>query len=673
MKKTFLVILLFSYCWYAKAQTYVSQMSDDSSRIIALNEIIVNSIQKNPQHYLVRFFKANSAATLEDILSRLPEVSLIRRGSYGMEPSIRSFSGGQINVLVDGMRIHGACTDKMDPATIYIEPINLENLQVQTTASGFISGSTIGGTIDMKMAEPDFLQNKKLTGVVSSGYQSAANSFFESAKLNYSSNRWAFRASGTYRKSNNYRSGGGEEINFSQYEKLNYSLSAKFQQNNNTYIKADLLADDGWNIGYPALPMDVGSANARVASLSIHHSDFSKWLYKWQMKVYANKISHFMDDTKRPFVPIHMDMPGLSKTFGAFAEGEMKLNKKQRLSIRADGSSTYLSASMTMYQPGQLPMYMLTWPDNRKGQYGIAASWITEIDSTLKLQITSRADIITYSLATVAAKDQVSIFGYSAANRNDLLKNISTQLSKKITKNLKATGSISYSERMPTASELYGFYLFNNSDGFDYIGSPELKKENAWQADASILYSKGRNRVQFNYFYSRMANYIMGKVDPTLSTMTIGANGVKSYINISNASISGFEASAFLKPTADLDIVSTVRYTKGKDADGNPLPFIAPFKNLTSFRYQPGIISIQLESETALQQNKVSYQAGEDKTPGYFLLNTRLGYATTISKSSVELQVGVENIFDKKYYEHLDWGNINRSGRNIYVQTKLLF
>jgi len=46
MKKTFLVILLFSYCWYAKAQTYVSQMSDDSSRIIALNEIIVNSIQK---------------------------------------------------------------------------------------------------------------------------------------------------------------------------------------------------------------------------------------------------------------------------------------------------------------------------------------------------------------------------------------------------------------------------------------------------------------------------------------------------------------------------------------------------------------------------------------------------------------------------------------------------
>ena len=69
----------------------------------------------------------------------------------------------------------------------------------------------------------------------------------------------------------------------------------------------------------------------------------------------------------------------------------------------------------------------------------------------------------------------------------------------------------------------------------------------------------------------------------------------------------------------------------------------------------------------------MSYQAGEDKTPGYFLLNTRLGYATTISKSSVELQVGVENIFDKKYYEHLDWGNINRSGRNIYVQTKLLF
>jgi iron complex outermembrane receptor protein len=144
-------------------------------------------------------------------MGRLPEVSFIRRGP-GMEPAIRSLTGGQINTLVDGMRIHGACTDKMDPAPIYIEPANLENIQVQTANNGSFSGSSIGGTINLKMADPDHLSQKKLSGTVNSGYQSAANAFYESLKLNYSSGKWAFRASGTYRKANDYRSGGGDVI-----------------------------------------------------------------------------------------------------------------------------------------------------------------------------------------------------------------------------------------------------------------------------------------------------------------------------------------------------------------------------------------------------------------------------------------------------------------------------
>ena len=182
---------------------------EDSSRIVELREVIVTTIQRPAQQQLINFFRANNSATLEEILSRLPEISLFRRGPYGMESSIRSFTGGQINVLVDGMRIHGACTDKMDPATIYIEPINLENLQVQTATTGFMSGSAIGGTLNMKMAEPDFLNGNKITGIISSGYQTAAKSFYESARLNYSTGKWAFRMSGTYRNNKSYRSGGG--------------------------------------------------------------------------------------------------------------------------------------------------------------------------------------------------------------------------------------------------------------------------------------------------------------------------------------------------------------------------------------------------------------------------------------------------------------------------------
>src|SRR5690606_7870417 len=131
------------------SQTQQPAIIEDTTRIVELREVTITSTQKTAKQQLINFFKANSSVTLEEILSRLPEISLLRRGSYGMEPSIRSFTGGQINVLVDGMRIHGACADKMDPATIYIEPINLENLQVQTAITGFMSGSAIGGTVNM--------------------------------------------------------------------------------------------------------------------------------------------------------------------------------------------------------------------------------------------------------------------------------------------------------------------------------------------------------------------------------------------------------------------------------------------------------------------------------------------------------------------------------------------
>lgn len=672
MKKITGILLFLHSVLLLTAQKTNEPIGSDSNRIVELSEVIVKS-QQTAHQQLIRSFRSTNAATLEEIMSRLPEISLLRRGSYGMEPTIRSFSGGQINVLVDGMRIHGACTDKMDPATIYIEPMNLENLQVQTGSNGFMNGSAIGGTVNMKMAEPDYLHQHKLTGMISSGYQSAAKSIYEAAKLNYSSGKWAFRLSGTYRHNKNYRSGGGERINFSQFEKVNYSFSAKFQQNNYNYLMADVLADDGWNIGYPALPMDVGYAAARIASISLHHNNELQRFSKWQVKIYANQVKHSMDDTKRPFVPMHMDMPGISKTFGIYGETELIINRKQKILFRADGSSTFLKASMTMYQAGQLPMYMLTWPDNRKNQYGISALWLLQVDSTLKVQIATRADYITHLLVSQQAKDQVGIFGYADAGRSDVLKNVSVQGSKKIIKNITTTASISYAERIPTASELYGFYLFNSNDGYDYIGSPRLKTEQSVQAELSAAYNSGANRIQFTYFYAHISNYISAVIDPSFSTMTNGARGVKSYINLPNASVTGIEGTAVLKPFANTNIVSTIRYTIGKDDKKKPLPFIAPLKNISSVRYLFHMTSLQLESEAALQQNRVGEKTGEDKTPGYVLLHARLGYNSVLFKQNMEMQAGVENIFDKHYHEHLDWGNIARPGRNLYLQLKIFF
>jgi len=326
-----------------------------------------------------------------------------------------------------------------------------------------------------------------------------------------------------------------------------------------------------------------------------------------------------------------------------------------------------------MYQPGQLPMYMLTWPDNRKDQYGVAASWSLPIDSSVKLLINGRADYIRYDLVTAESKDQVSIFGYSSAGRTDWLKNISAQLVKKFTARFKTTASVGYSERAATASELYGFYLFNSSDVYDYIGNPVLKNESSLQAEVSGSYSRNKTRLQLTFFGSRISHYITGIVNPGFSSMTIGARGVKTYENIASAWLAGFEASAVTTLFAGTELISTLRYNWGTDNNNEPLPFIPPLKNITSIRYHPGKFSAQLESEAVVQQNRVSYKTGEDATPGCMLLHARMGYVFEILRSKVQVQSGVENLLDKPYHEHLDWGNIPRPGRNVYLQLKLLF
>jgi iron complex outermembrane receptor protein len=233
---------------------------------------------------------------------------------------------------------------------------------------------------------------------------------------------------------------------------------------------------------------------------------------------------------------------------------------------------------------------------------------------------------------------------------------------------------------MPTGSELYGFYLFNAQDGYDYIGKADLRPETALQAELGLRGKWGGKstqgpsfQYQFTAFASFLSQYITGVVEPGLSTMTIGANGVKSYQNLPGAWQAGGEAMLNGQFGKHWQGVATLRYTIAQDRDGHPLPFIPPLKSILSLRYQPGRFSAQAEWEAAAAQYRYAVRAGEDMTPGFMLAHLRFGYTIPVHHLAIGLQAGIDNLFDVRYHEHLDWGNIPRPGRNIYVQVNLHF
>src|SRR5690606_7757114 len=54
-------------------------------------------------------------ALTDKLLEQTPRVTLIKRGNFAQEPTIRGLNQGQMTISIDGMRIFGACTDRMDP------------------------------------------------------------------------------------------------------------------------------------------------------------------------------------------------------------------------------------------------------------------------------------------------------------------------------------------------------------------------------------------------------------------------------------------------------------------------------------------------------------------------------------------------------------------------------
>ena len=637
----------------------------DSLRTQFLSEVVIEA-SATEGDTLQNFYRSNMSSTTENILSRMQGVTLIRRGAYGQEPLFRGMSNGQLNVTIDGMKVFGACTDKMDPVTIYVEPWNLSSIQTLPGSQGSQFGSTVGGSLNMKLAQP-IVGKPGVDGKAGVDYHSSASAINYFSVLNLSRTASAYRATITYRNSNNYHAGGGQEIQFSQYEKINLAAAGKWTLAKLDTLQADILFDQGWNIGFPALPMDVGDATSGIYSLTYRRVAPWHFFHNITAKAYHNRITHSMDDTHRKDVVIHMDMPGKSETTGIFVEGDVHVFHEHKTTLKIDYFTNSSLAEMVMYPEEGSSMYMQTGPKARRQNAGFFLNQHFRFNRNNKVLFSFRADVVNDHLADGIGKDQWEIFDPSIhKNTTNFLKTFSVNHIHNLTNSIMLEFKGGYGERMPTLNERYGFYLFNRFDSYDYLGNPELKNEQSWNAEASLNFLSSKVEIQLAPFFQQIDNYITGQVSRDYSTMTAGAKGVKQYVNRERAYLSGFDFMIMANPIPAMQWITTVKYTYGTFSGNEALPLIPPLKSVTSLRYELKKWNIQGEWELSTAQKHVSHTYGEQPTAGYSIVSLRTGYRLN---TTWQLNGGVENMFDSYYREHLDWGGIPRPGRNIYLNV----
>jgi iron complex outermembrane receptor protein len=685
MSKKYFFVLLILFSVSISAQVVKNNMSDT----VLLQEIVVAVSLPLNNNDVVNFYRTNQFATLDNITSRLNGLSLIKRGAYALEPQVNGFSGGQLNVTIDGMRMFGACTDKMDPITSYIEPTNLKNITVKQGTGSCNTGCNIGGAVDMTLLEPAVDSAQAQIVSIAYGYESISRSKNLLFTLGLGNEKWSWLLDGVYRKNENYRDGNNQEVKFSQFEKTNIHSALLFRPDKKNSFKADFLIDAGYNVGYPALPMDVSLARATLFALEYQHK--SKTQLK--AKVYYNEVVHIMDDSKRDSlyflenppmgksdsVYMRMDMPGKSSTLGAYAQLIVPWNEKNKLTLKADNYTNNSVAEMTMHMryagfTPEKPMYMQTWPAMLRNVTGLFVENNTYLNDKLTLTLNGRLDFNIDHLHSEYGQQQFSVFNYDLEKtQSKLVKSLNVSGQYRFDTHFSMLASTGYAERMPTIGELFGFYLFNAYDGYDYIGNPYLKAEKSNFFRLDLQYSHSKLKANLNQSLSFIGDYIMGATNHTIQAMNFYTNGTRVYTNVPTARLYSADLQILYSPLKSLSVFVLSKLTLGEINKNTPMPLISPLKNIVAIQYEKNNWELQAECESALAQNRINVAYGERVTPAYAVFNVKSAYRFSLSKVAFNAGIGVTNLLNKVYYEHLDWGRINRPGRSVELYLKMSY
>ncbi|PZP52115.1 MAG: hypothetical protein DI598_01490 [Pseudopedobacter saltans] len=677
--------------------TVFSQVSESLEKFNPVTQLDSVTVQSNIEGKTQKY--GNGYTRTEKLLETIPGISLVNRGNYAQEPIIRGFSDGQTMLTLNGMHVFGACTDKMDPSTSYLEPSNLQKINLVTGPAFGIGGSSIGGGLQFILKEAQTGMLSKWTSMLSSQYEINGNMHQLLGQVHYSAQRWAVLIDALYRKANDYSPGGDKsenitkygqwqssqvftindagKVNFSQYSKWNVHVNSVYKFSDNRVLKLDYLHDDGNNIGYPALSMDVKYARSNIMGLHYIENNANKRISYWETAAYYNKINHVMDDTKRPLdqLPMHMDMPAWSDTKGLFSQIFWELTNHQKLKIKVETYNNRWHAEMTMFpKNGGASMFMLTIPDAQRTMIGTDLEDHIHINEKWKLIAGGHLEYNKSDIFSDAGMKQLSTITTENSSTQHLLYNLYGNLQFNLSESVSTNLSISRSMRAPTLRETYALYLFNPMDNFDYIGNTNLKRESAWNIEWSWLYRTIKWNINVKAYSYFLQNYIAGILASNYNPMTESASGVKQFSNIPNATIMGMEATFQYLLSKKWTINSYNSYGYGKDNYKRALPLIQSLRSSNTLQWSPKeTLQFYIENLSTIRQNHVSSFYGEKETPGFAIFHVGANKKLTFNHQIFSIGMDVRNIFNKYYFEHLDVVQLPRQGRNIQFRITYQF
>lgn len=609
--------LLLAICCAAALPTYAEEsITVDGYYLNPISSI--TTTHTSPQHLP----GSDGAGPLKNI----PGFSVLRSGGSNGDPVLRGMFGSRLTLFTDGVSTQGGCGSRMDTPTAYITPQSYDTITVIKGPQSVLWGPMGSAGTLLFERQPEYFNVPEIKGTA--GLLWGANGRADqNLNLAFGDQRGYVRLDGNRSAADDYKDGHDHRVQ-GLWRKWNSGITVGLTPDDDTLAELSVGASDG-KARYAGRMMDGSRFARKSVALRLEKYGLNEHLSKLSWQGYINDTDHIMDNysLRQPVGPKR------KSEVGGVVTGS-------RFSGVWEGETTSLTVGTDMMRKSHRKKNAGTWRDDaRFTQAGLF--------SELRQTIAAKGAIVAGArLDRIQAKDQRSS---QNSSRHSILPGTFTRYEYHL-QNVPALfySGIGYTERFPDYWELFSAKAGQQS-------FRQLKTEKTLQWDSGIQMQGQYASAWASAYVGRIADYILFDYSHTQTQAS----------NI-DAAVMGAEAGASWNLTPGWTLTGNLSYAWGENrSDKQPLPQMPPLEGRLALDYTGQNWSSGLTWRVVAPQRRVAQNKGNvtgqdlGSSAGFGVLSWSTGYMFT---DHIEANVGIENLFNKYYSEHLNLAGASQFG-----------
>lgn len=626
-------------------------------------------------------------ADTAELLKEMPGANVNRNGELTGIPQYRGMHGQRVNVSINGSHISSGGPNAMDTPLHYAPVAVLESLTIRRGIAPVSAGQeTIGGQMNAVTYKGEYGDSNEyeLGGRLYVGGQTVNDGGVGSMFVSLANRNQIFRGMLMHEEAGDSEFADGV-ITPSSYDRDRYDLGFSTRHGDHEFT-FDYSRNETNDAGTVALAMDIEAVDTDMFNFS-HVWDTRD--FRLSTKVSYNDVMHLMSN-------FHMRTPPSDKTRyrRTLAEGDNTHFVVDLELPSAAGSwnfgidGNFEDHNATIGNPNAAAFAINSFSDITRdilGLYVERSQSITDdigLDAGVRFnRVTMNSGPISANLNPMNASTGMPVmmnnmagmlagqFNSSDLKQRDYNTDWFARLSIDSSRNFIWYVGAAQKMRAPSYQERYLWIPLGITaglaDGNLYLGNPDLKPEVSHEIEIGFDMDAGRFSFYPRLFARNVKDYIQGTPSTNMlannfaqmmANMGMGQPDPLQWNNI-DARFRGMdmEASFRINPTWQLRAVGSIIEGERRDIDDN-LYRISPDNIMLALDYLGSQWTGSLETVRYAHQERVSKTNKELETDGYTLVNLSASYRPT---QNAELGLGVNNLFDKNYDNHL--GGYNRA------------